>query len=76
MIQINKEEDALDISVVIPVYKEAKNIIPFLNRTIPILEKLVNKKYEVLFTLDPSPDNTEEVIKQQIESNPSDLDVL
>lgn len=48
------------ISVVVPVYKEEKNIQPFLDRTIPVLKRL--GRYEILFCLDPSPDRTEQVI--------------
>jgi dolichol-phosphate mannosyltransferase len=58
------------ISVVVPVYKEAKNIQPFLARTEAVLAKLPTK-YEIIFCLDPSPDNTEEVIREEIESNPN-----
>ncbi len=57
------------ISVIVPVYKEEKNIAPFLERTVPVLESM-GVDYEVIFTLDPSPDNTEGVIRQQISQNP------
>lgn len=57
------------ISVVVPVYKEETNIQPFLNRVIPILEK-IDPAYEILFCLDPSPDNTEWVIQEAIQKNP------
>jgi dolichol-phosphate mannosyltransferase len=55
------------ISVVVPVYKEERNIRPFLDRTIPVLDPLGS--YEILFCLDPSPDKTEEIIRQEIEKN-------
>ncbi|HZP19657.1 MAG TPA: glycosyltransferase family 2 protein [Bauldia sp.] len=55
------------ISVVVPVYKEERNIRPFLERTVPVLEKL--GPYEILFCLDPSPDRTEEVILAEAASN-------
>jgi dolichol-phosphate mannosyltransferase len=48
------------ISVVVPVYKEEKNIQPFLDRMLPVLKRLGS--YEILFCLDPSPDRTEQVI--------------
>ncbi len=57
------------ISVVVPVYKEEKNIIPFLNRLIPVLEEIGS--YEVIFSLDPSPDQTEAVILGEVDKNPS-----
>lgn len=56
------------ISVVVPVYKEAANIIPFLDRMEGVLKKL-RASYEILFCLDPSPDNTEAVIEQEILRN-------
>lgn len=58
------------ISVVVPVYKEAGNIKPFLQRIETTLNKS-NLSYEILFCLDPSPDNTENVIQEEIERNPS-----
>lgn len=58
------------ISVIVPVYKEAANIRPFLQRMEAVLTKL-NLSYEILFCLDPSPDNTQEVIEEEISRNPS-----
>ena len=49
------------LSVVVPVYKEEKNIPEFLRRLRPILAA-VTEDYEIIFSLDPSPDRTEEVI--------------
>ena len=57
------------ISVVVPVYKEERNIRPFLDRMVPVLEKLGS--YEIIFCLDPSPDRTEEIIREEIARNPS-----
>ena len=56
------------ISVVVPVYKEEKNIRPFLTRLEPVLGEI--GCYQVLFCLDPSPDNTEQVIVEEIKRNP------
>ena len=58
------------ISVVVPVYKEAGNIRPFLERTVAVLEKL-GEPYEIIFALDPSPDQTEHIIVEEINRNPS-----
>src|SRR3954452_23973969 len=52
------------ISVVVPVYKEEPNVRPFLARTVPVLERLGT--YEIVFCLDPSPDRTEQVIRDEI----------
>lgn len=50
-----------DISVVVPVYREEKNIPPFIERMKGVLDGL-GISWEMLFCLDPSPDRTEEVI--------------
>ena len=52
------------LSVVVPVYKEEKNIPEFLRRLRPILAG-ITEDYEIIFSLDPSPDRTEEVILAQ-----------
>lgn len=49
------------ISVVVPVYKEERNVTPFLAALRPILDQC-GLEYEIIFALDPSPDRTEEVI--------------
>ena len=49
------------LSVVVPVYKEEKNIPEFLRRIRPILSG-VTEDYEIIFSLDPSPDRSEDVI--------------
>ena len=56
------------ISVVVPVYKEEANIRPFLERTVPALSRI--GAYEILFCLDPSPDRTEAVIREEIARDP------
>lgn len=58
------------VSVVVPVYKEAGNIKPFLQRTEAVMERL-GVSYEIIFALDPSPDDTEAVILREIERNPA-----
>ncbi len=62
-------EEHVDISVVVPVYKEEANIGPFLERMEPVLEA-ISPRYEILFCLDPSPDRTEEVVQAEIQRNP------
>lgn len=61
------EKDYL-LSVVVPVYKEEKNIEPFLERMEKVMENLACR-YEILFCLDPSPDDTYGVIKRNIARN-------
>ena len=43
------------LSVVVPVYKEEKNVPEFLRRIRPILSA-ITEDYEIIFSLDPSPD--------------------
>lgn len=62
-------EPNIEISVVVPVYKEEGSIEPFLRRLEPVLEA-ISPDYEVLFCLDPSPDDTEREILRHIERNP------
>jgi len=59
----------IDISVVVPVYKEADNINPFLSRTVKVLENLGS--YEIIFCLDPSSDDSESNIKKSMKTNKS-----
>ena len=55
----------MSLSIVVPVYNEAENIKPFLFKINPILKKITSL-YEIIFVLDPSEDNTEEIISQEI----------
>src|SRR5450432_4873786 len=61
---------AVTLSVVVPVYKEAGNIKPFLQRTEAVMVK-IGVSYEIIFALDPSPDDTEGVILREIERSPA-----
>lgn len=49
------------LSIVVPVYREEKNIPEFLGRLQPIINS-VAEDHEIIFCLDPSPDRTEEII--------------
>jgi len=57
------------LSVVVPVYKEEKNIPEFLRRLRLILAA-VTEDYEIIFSLDPSPDRTEDVILEHRATDP------
>ena len=59
-----------DLSVVVPVYKEELNVVPFLER-IEAVFKILGGTYEIIFCLDPSPDPTEQVIREEIGRNPN-----
>lgn len=56
------------ISIIIPVYNESQNIKIFLERMVIEIEKITDD-YEIIFALDPSTDNTEDVILKAIENN-------
>lgn len=58
------------VSVVVPVFKEESNIRPFLARVESVFLRM-GVSYEIIFTLDPSPDRTEEVILEEINRNPN-----
>lgn len=60
---------AIDISLVVPVYKEEGNIRPFLQRAELVFTEM-GVNYEIIFALDPSPDRTEEIILEEINRNP------
>lgn len=59
-----------EISIVVPVYKEEHSIRPFLSRLEAVMSKM-GGTYEVIFSLDPSPDRTEEIIIEEINRNPA-----
>src|ERR1700716_205321 len=58
------------LSIVVPVYKEADNIRPYLQRPKAVMAAM-KVSYEVIFALDPSPDETEAVILEEINRNPA-----
>ena len=60
----------MEISVVVPVFREERSIRPFLNRLVPAMQSL-GVNYEVIFCLDPCDDSTEDVIAQEIRKNSS-----
>jgi len=57
----------IDLSIVVPVYNEADNILPFIEKVKNVLKDFQN--YEIIFCLDPSNDDSAEIIKKEIESN-------
>ncbi len=57
------------LSIVVPVYREEKNIPEFLRQVSAIL-KSVTPNYEIIFALDPSPDRSAAVIIEQRKLDP------
>ena len=51
------------LSIVIPVYNEAKNLETLFERLTKTLDKL-DKTYEIIFTNDGSKDNSIEILKK------------
>ena len=58
----------IDLSVIVPIFSEEKNILPFLDRTISVIKKL-NLNYEIIFALDPSEDDSENIIFKEASKN-------
>jgi dolichol-phosphate mannosyltransferase len=57
------------LSIVVPVYREEKNVPEFLQRIQPIVGA-ITEDYEIIFALDPSPDRTEEVVLERRARDP------
>lgn len=53
----------IELSIVVPVFNEERNVPEFLRRLQPILEG-ITPHYEIIFAVDPSPDGTETVIRK------------
>ncbi|MBK8477958.1 MAG: glycosyltransferase family 2 protein [Opitutaceae bacterium] len=59
----------MQLSLIVPVFREEKSIAAFVQRVTPVLEG-VTPDFEIVFCLDPSPDHTEEVILAEREHDP------
>ena len=57
-----------EISIVVPVRNEEESVKPFLERTVKVMNN-IGKEYEIIFSLDPSTDNTEKIILEEIQKN-------
>ncbi len=60
----------MKLSICVPVYKEEENIKEYVKRMVPLLQKWVGENYEIIFALDPSPDQSEAVIHHLHTQNP------
>lgn len=56
------------LSIIVPVYNESENIRVFIERMTNEINK-VTENYEIIFALDPSNDDTEKIILDQIKLN-------
>lgn len=59
----------MKLSVVVPVYNEEKNIPEFMRRIQPILAA-ITEQYEIIFSMDPSRDGTEALVKKLNQQDP------
>ena len=57
-----------EISIIVPIRNEEESIKPFLESATKVLDR-INKPYEIIFSMDPSTDNTEKVILEEIQKN-------
>ena len=58
----------MELSVVVPVYQEEKNIPVFLDRITPILSGMTSD-FEIIFAMDPGRDRTQEIILERREAD-------
>jgi len=56
-------DSKIELSIVVPAFKEERNVPEFLRRLQPILNE-ISSRYEIIFAMDPSPDRTEAVIRE------------
>lgn len=66
---------AVDLSVIIPVYNEAENLPPLFKRLTETLDK-VGQSYEIIFTNDGSQDASIDLLKGFFESRPDVIRVI
>lgn len=62
------EQQSIKLSIVVPVYREEENVPEFLRRILPILTA-ETADFEIIFSLDPSPDKTEEIVLEHREKD-------
>jgi dolichol-phosphate mannosyltransferase len=51
----------VDVSLVLPTYNEAKNIVAVIEQLVPVLDAVANLQYEIIVVDDDSPDRTWEL---------------
>tara|TARA_B100000242_G_scaffold272155_1_gene224846 strand:- start:522 stop:1469 length:948 start_codon:yes stop_codon:yes gene_type:complete len=59
----------VSLSIVIPIYNDAECVKPCVNRLVQVSENLVGEDYEIIFSVDPSSDNTYELIIEEHDKN-------
>ena len=66
---MNAGRSAIEISVVIPIYREAESVAPLCRRIVPVLEGLTDR-FEILFVDDGSTDGTLAAIRAEHARDP------
>ncbi len=65
----------LDLSIVIPIYNEEKNLALLFSRLVTTLDKL-NKNYEIIFVNDGSQDKSHTILTNIHEQRPSQITIV
>jgi polyisoprenyl-phosphate glycosyltransferase len=65
----SRSGNKIELSVVVPIWNDEENIVPFLQQVVPLLE-VSAENYEIIFCVDPSNDGTEVTLKQICNANP------
>lgn len=60
----------INLSIVVPIYNDADCVEPCIQRLVKVSESLVGDNYEIIFSVDPSSDNTYELILEEHDKNP------
>src|SRR2546421_4744914 len=63
-------EGEIDLSLVLPTYKEARNIRPMLNLVLETLREVEGLRFEVIVVDDNSPDGTAELALEESAKHP------
>lgn len=69
---INRSEEAVDLSVVIPVYNSAATLMTLVDRLLPVLSK-VGKTHEIVFVEDGSVDSSWSVLRDLARQHPGQI---
>ena len=57
------------LSIVVPIYNDAECVKSCVNKLVRVTESLVGEDYEIIFSVDPSNDNTYELIIEEHDKN-------
>jgi dolichol-phosphate mannosyltransferase len=60
----------MELSLVVPVYREEDNVAEFLRQVRPVLRQCA-ASFEIIFCLDPSPDRTRDIIVEEAQRDPA-----